>query len=68
MMDPNTLADSLWDRLGIGSDPRSDEWYYFLWEWNDFMTIDENTPLQTIGELWDEYIDSTEPPHKDSFF
>jgi hypothetical protein len=59
-MDPNELADNLWDRLGVGSDPRCDEWNHFLWEWIDFMTVDEHTPLETIGELWDEYLESTE--------
>jgi len=67
-MDPNAIADNLYDRLGVGSDPRASEWDYFLWEWIDFMTVDENTPLETIGELWDEYLDNTEPPPEDYDF
>jgi len=69
-MDPHcdALSDNLYDRLGVGSDPRSGEWEYFLWEWIDFMTIDEHTPLETIGELWDEYLDNTEPPSEDYDF
>jgi len=61
-MDPNQIADSLADRLGVSSDPRACEWNHFIWVWIDFMTVDEYTPLETIGELWDEYLDTTEPP------
>jgi len=69
-MDPrcDALADNLWDHLGVGSHPRCDEWNHFLWEWIDFMIVNEYTTPETVGELWDEYLESTEPPQNDYVF
>lgn len=62
------MDDTLWDALDIGQSERCNEWHFFLNEWIDWMVVDETTPREEILSLWDEYLDTTEPPPDDYDF